>query len=109
MMMMHKTRSRPKSGRKPLRDIQVYGKNVPVIDAPLKLKKNTAADSTVSGEGTMSMDGGGDGVLDRLLLVRSELQGVVREANAFRLVSIRVKGGSFLGVGLCLGNVRKVL
>lgn len=90
---MHKTRSRsrsrPKSGRKPLRDIHVSGNNVASIDGSLKPRNNMAADSTVSGEGTIKRDGGGDVVLDRLLSVRSELGGVIREVNAFGFVSIR--------------------
>ncbi|KAI4330645.1 hypothetical protein MLD38_028914 [Melastoma candidum] len=94
---MHTTisRSRPKCGRKPLREIHVSGKNVPATDAPSKPGKNSTVSCRGSpkGEGTMRRDGrggDGDGVLDKLLLVRSDLAGLVREidelvAQAFQL------------------------
>ncbi|KAI4324761.1 hypothetical protein MLD38_030218 [Melastoma candidum] len=88
------SRSRPKSGRKPLREIHVSGVNVPSTDAQSKPRKNIAPDSTPSywgsakGEQTTWRDG-----IDRLLLVTSELGGVVGEidelvAQAFQLKTI---------------------
>ncbi|KAI4330644.1 hypothetical protein MLD38_028914 [Melastoma candidum] len=92
---MHTTisRSRPKCGRKPLREIHVSGKNVPATDAPSKPGKNSTVSCRGSpkGEGTMRRDGrggDGDGVLDKLLLVRSDLAGLVREVRAITFLCV---------------------